>query len=66
MDTGNKLIIAITGASGSIYSKILLEKLSLLETQWEEIGVVMSQNAKQVWETELGNKDYEKIPFRQY
>ena len=26
----------------------------------------MSENAKFVWQTELGNRDYEKIPFTFY
>lgn len=49
----HKIIVGITGASGSIYTKVLLEKLSLLNDQVESIGIVMSDNAKQVWECEL-------------
>jgi 4-hydroxy-3-polyprenylbenzoate decarboxylase len=61
----NKIIIAITGASGSIYAKVLLDKLMQLQHQIEAVGVVMSNNAKQVWETELGNTDYNnyKVDF---
>ncbi len=54
----NKIIIAVTGASGSIYAKLLLDKLQLLKGQIESIGVIMSANAKTVWEHELGNTDY--------
>ncbi|MDE3234742.1 MAG: UbiX family flavin prenyltransferase [Bacteroidota bacterium] len=54
----NKIAIAITGASGAVYAKVLLDKLTLLKPQWQELSVVMSNNAKQVWETELGNKNY--------
>ena len=64
--TKHKIIIAITGASGSLYAKVLLQKLELLKSQVEEVGVVMSDNAKDVWQTELGNTDYEKIPFKIY
>lgn len=53
-----KIVVAITGASGSIYAKVLLEKLLLMTNQWEELSVVMSKNAKDVWHTELGNEDY--------
>ena len=49
-----KIIVGITGASGSIYAKVLLEKLAALKSQVESVGIVMSDNAKQVWETELG------------
>ena len=54
----NKVVVAITGASGAIYAKVLLDKLILLKNQWEELSVVMSPNAKEVWQTELGNTSY--------
>jgi 4-hydroxy-3-polyprenylbenzoate decarboxylase len=54
----NKIVLAITGASGSVYAKVLLDKLMLLKDQWDKVGVVMSNNAKEVWQTELGNTDY--------
>lgn len=62
----HKIVLAITGASGSIYAKILLEKFKKLSDQIETIGVVMSDNAKDVWKFELGNTDYEKISFKIY
>ncbi len=62
----NKIFIAITGASGSIYAKILLDKLSLLKTQFEEASIVFTDNAKEVWKTELGNNDFENYIFKTY
>ena len=62
----NKVIVAITGASGSVYAKVLLDKLRDLKSQVEEVAVVMSDNARQVWEFELGNKDFEHITFRSF
>lgn len=59
-----KFAIAVTGASGSIYASILFKKLEKIKDQFQEIGIVMSDNAKQVWLHELGNKDYENLPFR--
>ena len=59
-----KIVVGITGASGSIYAKVLLEKLQQMKSQVEEVGVVMSDNAKEVWRTELGENSYEKIKFR--
>jgi len=56
----HKIVLAITGASGSIYPKLLLQKLLTIPEQWSELGVVMTTNAKQVWETELGNDDYKR------
>ncbi len=59
-----KIAIAVTGASGSIFAKVLLEQLQRLSVQIAEVGVVWSANAYTVWEHELGNKDYERIPFK--
>ncbi len=59
-----KIVVAITGASGAVYAKLLLQKLSILENQLEEVSVIMSDNAKDVWQQELGNSDYQEIPFR--
>jgi 4-hydroxy-3-polyprenylbenzoate decarboxylase len=61
-----KVAVAITGASGAIYAKLLLEKLQQLKSQVEEVSTVWSDNAYTVWEHELGNKDYEQYPFRNW
>ena len=61
-----KIIIGITGASGSIYGKLLLEKVKSLEDQLNECGVVFSDNAKAVWAYELGAFDEKQIPFPVY
>lgn len=61
-----KIVVAVTGASGAIYAKVLLQKLQQLHEQIEDVGIVMSDNAKQVWQYELGNSNYEQIPFKQY
>lgn len=62
----HKIILAITGASGAIYANVLLQKLQQLHEQIETVGIVMSDNAKDVWKFELGNTDYEKLPFKIY
>jgi 4-hydroxy-3-polyprenylbenzoate decarboxylase len=64
--TKRKIVVAITGASGAIYAKLLLEKLQLLSVQITEVAVVMSDNAKQVWKFELDNDDYERLPYKIY
>ncbi len=61
-----KIIVAIGGSSGSIYAKILLDKLQSLENQIDKVGIVMSDNAKYNWEYELENKDYKNYPFDFY
>lgn len=66
MKKSRKLILAITGASGAIYAKVLLDKLQAVSDQFEKLGVVMSDNAKEVWHYELGNRDYQRYPFDFY
>lgn len=63
---GNKIVVAITGASGSIYAKLLIEKLLTLKDQWQELSLVISNNAKEVWKTELDNEDYLNYPVRYF
>ena len=62
----NKIVVAITGASGSIYAKQLLEKLLSVKDQWDELAIVMTENARQVWQTEIGNDDYENLAIKNY
>jgi 4-hydroxy-3-polyprenylbenzoate decarboxylase len=54
----NKIIVAVSGASGSIYAKVLLDKLSLIKSQWSELGIIITDNAKLVWQTELGENSF--------
>ena len=55
MQEKKKIVLGIGGASGSIYAKRLLEKLSLVDNI--ELGVVMSTNAHINWELENGKFD---------
>ena len=61
-----KVIIGVTGASGTIYGKLLIEKLHVLKDQVEECGIIFSENAKAVWDYELGILDPGTIPFTVY
>lgn len=60
----NKVLVAITGASGAPYARSVLDKLVSLKDQYAEVSVVMSNNAATVWQTETGNEDYKNYPFR--
>ena len=59
----HKIVVAVTGASGSIYAQLLLNKLAALKQQWSSLAVVMTENAKEVWRTELGSESYKDHPF---
>jgi 4-hydroxy-3-polyprenylbenzoate decarboxylase len=61
-----KIIVAISGSSGSIYAKILLDRLKIMVNQMESIGVVMSDNAIYNWELEIGVWQPENYPFKFY
>ena len=60
----HKIVVAITGASGSVYAKVLLDKLVLLKDQLAEVSVVMSDNAKEIWQKEIGNTAYDQYKFK--
>jgi len=62
----HKTVIGVSGASGAIYARMLFRKLQLLSDQLEECGVLLSDNARGVWLHELGNTDYNDLPFRIY
>ncbi|MFD2162831.1 UbiX family flavin prenyltransferase [Paradesertivirga mongoliensis] len=61
-----KIVIAVSGASGAIYAKVLFDKLVSQRSQIEAVGVVMSDNAKEVWKYELDNDSYLDYPFKFY
>lgn len=56
-----KIAIAITGASGSIYAQLLIDKLLMHRDQISELSLVMTDNAKLVWKTELGNERFKEL-----
>lgn len=51
-----KIILAITGASGSIYARLLLRKLQILKIPPAEIAVIFSDTAREIWIAETGEK----------
>jgi flavin prenyltransferase len=60
----HKIAVAITGASGSVYAKVLLDKLLAIKGQWAEMSVVLTENAKLVWQTELDNSSFQDYPVK--
>ena len=66
MPSKKKIVVAIGGSSGSLYAKLLLDRLAGLSDQWEAVGVVMTGNGKVNWELELGPFDPAVYPFDFY
>ncbi|HOG19002.1 MAG TPA: UbiX family flavin prenyltransferase [Salinivirgaceae bacterium] len=54
MRTNNlkKIVLACSGASGMLYAKLLIDKLSS-SNEVEEIALVFTENAIKIWESEL-------------
>ncbi len=50
-----KVIIAITGASGQIYAKRLLEKLVEYNSEIDELAICFSDTGMEVYNYEVGN-----------
>ncbi|MFH0841620.1 MAG: UbiX family flavin prenyltransferase [Bacteroidota bacterium] len=61
-----KIIVAITGASGSVYAKNLLDRLVHLKNPPAEIAVVFSDTAKEIWKYETGHKFRPVSPAKEY
>ncbi len=61
-----KIAVAITGASGSMYAKLLLQKLVQLKEQLAELSIVMTDNARLVWQTELDDDTYNSFEARYF
>lgn len=63
MSGKRKLIVSVTGASGAIYARILLERLQNMEEQISSLGVIFSSNARAVWNFEIGGVFQPETPL---
>lgn len=61
-----RIIVAVGGSSGSLYAKVLFDKLMSIELSWENVGVVITDNGKYNWKFELGSKGWQNYPFEYY
>jgi 4-hydroxy-3-polyprenylbenzoate decarboxylase len=59
-----KIVVGITGASGAVYARQLLEKLRAQAAV--EAAVVCTGCGEQVFRHELGDEAFAAIPFRRY
>jgi len=48
-----KIVVAVTGSSGSIYAKLLLDALAQIPNQWDKVAVILTENAHTNWEIEM-------------
>ena len=58
-----KIVVAITGASGALYARILLQELQKKQELIDQCAVVFSKNATDVWTYELGTNPLDEISF---
>jgi flavin prenyltransferase len=61
-----KIILAVTGASGSIYALKLIETLRHLKSPPEEVAVIFSETAKAIWIAETGANFTANHPAKEY
>ena len=62
-----KIIVALGGSSGSIYARVLFDKLAFLQKEMPlTVGVVMTKNAQFNWQLEIGDESYSEYPFDFY
>ncbi len=63
-----KIVIAITGASGMVYAKNILEKLSSneLANQVNEVAIIYSKNVEDIWNNEINDIKLYDFKFPKY
>jgi 4-hydroxy-3-polyprenylbenzoate decarboxylase len=69
MDVSNqkrKIVLAITGASGSIYAYKILESLHEIQAPVEEIAVIFSDTGKLIWKAEIGSVFHAEGSAKEY
>jgi 4-hydroxy-3-polyprenylbenzoate decarboxylase len=62
----HRLIVAVTGASGSIYARNLFRKLMEVPDQLDRCGIIFSDYARQVWKHELDGENIVDLPGTVY
>lgn len=61
-----KIVLAIGGSSGSIYARLLLERLSQIPEQVADCAIVMSENAQVNWRIEQEDADISSFGYTLY
>ncbi len=66
MELKRKIIVALTGASGAIYARLLLEELHMHASCLGEVAVIFSHNAADIWNYELQEPFIPVSPVKMY
>ena len=66
LNTNRKIVLAITGASGSIYANKLLQRLIGLEDPLKEIAVIFSETGREIWKSEIGSEFHNQGAEKEY
>lgn len=61
-----KLIIGITGASGAIYAKRIIQTITKEKTKIQETAIIFTDIGKKVWQHEIKDLKISEIPFKIY
>ena len=61
-----KIVLAITGASGSIYAFKLLGRLHEIQAPVQEIAVIFSDTGKEIWRSEIGSEFHNEGAAKEY
>ena len=65
-DQKRLIVLAITGASGSIYAYKLLEKLHDIQAPVKEIAIVFSDTGREIWKSEIGSEFHAEGAAKEY
>lgn len=66
MNQPKRIIIAITGASGSIYAQNLMGKLMAIKSDFTELALIVTETGEQVWQYELSSNLPHGEPIKRY
>jgi flavin prenyltransferase len=61
-----KIVLAITGASGSIYAYKLLGRLHEIQAPLDEIAVIFSDTGREIWKSEIGSEFHYEGTAKEY
>lgn len=61
-----RLIVAVTGASGSVYGRMLIRRLETTPGPFKEVAVIFSENGRNVWKYELGEEPALPAGFKEF